>query len=93
MHLDSHSRIELGRERIAAQCNAAERDRLHQWLAEERGKDWQGQRLLRAGTTPIQRGRGAGAMTSHAAPQNTACAGRSGTRRRLLRQPRRVPRA
>lgn len=46
MHLDSHSRIELGRERIAVQCNAAERDRLHQWLADERGKDWQGQRLL-----------------------------------------------
>ena len=46
MHLDSHSRIELGRERIARQRNAAVRDRLHRSLAEERGEDWHDQRLL-----------------------------------------------
>jgi len=46
MHLDSHSRIELGRERIALQRNAAERDRLHRSLADERDEDWHDQRLL-----------------------------------------------
>lgn len=46
MHLDSHSRIELGRERIALQRNAADSDRLHRSLADERGEDWRDQRLL-----------------------------------------------
>jgi hypothetical protein len=46
MHLDAHSRIELGRERIAMRSEAAERDRLRRSLADQRGEDRQRQRLL-----------------------------------------------
>jgi hypothetical protein len=46
MHLDAHSRIELGHERIALQINASERERLHRSLADKRGEDRHRQRLL-----------------------------------------------
>jgi hypothetical protein len=46
MHLNAHSRVELGRERIAMQIQAAERDRLRRSVADKRGDHWQYQRLL-----------------------------------------------
>jgi hypothetical protein len=46
MHLDGHSRIELGRERIDMLAQAAERDRLRRSLADERGDGRQRHRLL-----------------------------------------------